>query len=155
MKKQTKLFAIWLTLALVIGVFAIGASAYGHDYAADAAEPVAGETFIAYSDFNNAVIQQYATNASINANTGSVKKLKVANLTAPTTVEVLASGYDSSDRYVQVYNNTAAAASNNFYLNLDTDVPGTSSGMTASDFETKFHEAGLTLAERQYQVLDL
>ncbi len=154
MKKQTKIFAILLTLAIVIGVFAIGASAYGYDYAADAAEPADGETFIAYSNFNNAVLQQYANSASINANTGSAKKLKVANLTAPTTVEVLASGYDSSDRYLQVYNKTASAASNSFYLNLDTDVPGTSTGMTANDFQTKFHDAGFTLAERQYQVLD-
>ena len=154
MKKQTKIFAILLTLAIVIGVFAIGASAYGYDYAADAADPATGETFIAYSDFNNAVLQQYATNATINANSGSAKKLKVANLTTPTTVEVFASGYDSSDRYVQVYNNTASAASNSFYLNLDTDVPGTGSGMTANDFQTKFHDAGYTLAERQYQVLD-
>ena len=154
MKKQTKIFAILLTLALVIGVFAIGASAYGHDYAADAAEPVAGEKFISYSNFNNAVVQTYANNASINANTGSGKKVQVANLSAPTTVEAFASAYDSTDRYIQIYNSTAAAASNSFYLNLNTDVPTTSTGMSASDFQSKFHDAGYTLAERQYQVLD-
>ena len=58
MKKQTKLFAILLTLALIIGVFtvsAIAANNFGYDYAADAASPVTGESYNVYATFEDII----------------------------------------------------------------------------------------------------
>ena len=51
MKKSTKIFAIVLTLALMLGVLVMGISAAGHDYVADNTDPVAGETIEAYIGF--------------------------------------------------------------------------------------------------------
>ena len=67
MKKQTKLFAILLTLALVIGALAVTAlatSSFGHDYAQDAENTVDGEviyfSYHHYEQFKNYLNQEFA-----------------------------------------------------------------------------------------------
>jgi len=79
MKKSTKLFALVLTLALVLGVFTVGAlAATDYDNAANVVDLATGEKILIYSDFSNAEASEYTGTASIPTNNGSTLEMKLA-----------------------------------------------------------------------------
>ena len=145
MKKQTKLFAILLTLALVIGVFAMGASAYGYDYAADAAEPETGETFISYSNFDSVIPGAVAQNKTI-ALSGSTTSMKHANAYTGTVSVVASSEGGVENRYVQFKN--VGNASGSAYMQIYTGTGNTSPVNDTSYASVK------RLNTQKYHVLD-
>ncbi len=159
MKKQTKLLAILLTLVMLIGVFAIGASAYGFNYTAAQAEKITGESFVSYSNFNNSTVKEYVgtgTNKTgsftkQNANAGQTLGFQADD--DATQIYIVQSEKDGTDRYIQIKNETAAAATSSFYLKLATGV-GNTSPLSTDDAKDAFLNSGNTLKDIKYYVLD-
>ena len=71
MKKSTKIFAIVLTLALVLGVITVGAAAFestvGNNYVEDKAEAVPGENITWAANFDNISPTNYGAANTVDA----------------------------------------------------------------------------------------
>ena len=144
MKKQTKLFAILLTLALIIGVFAVAASAYGHDYAADAAESVTGENIFIYAGFQG-ISTPYTMNTTTSKNVKSDnnKNITFSNGYAGTVEVVQENGGDN--KYVET--KYTATGSGSGFLSFASGNAGAATTAATIDGYKSF-------ADLEYQMVD-
>ena len=145
MKKSTKIFAIVLTLALMLGVLVMGISAAGHDYVADNTDPVAGETIEAYIGFEK--IAPFDYNGTdykyLTPEVGKHSPVIVPNNRALPISVVQA----NQNKYLQVKMDKSTSGASS-YINIYPLVGGAAGGGSAL---TDNHNS---LGENKYSVLD-
>ena len=146
MKKSTKIFAIVLTLALVLGVLAMGISAAGRDFVAESQDPVVGEKVELFMGFEKLPVQDM--NPSGNTYITAEVAPKANPVIVPNSrVLPISIVQANQNKYLQVTmdKNTSGASS---YVNLYPAVGGIAgSGSALNDNFT-------SLGDNKYSVLD-
>lgn len=161
MRKQTKLFAILLTLAVVLGTVAIGASAaIGYDYSTAKNEAVTGETIITYYDFEGVT-------PGTKTGTGSMSKQTISANGKTVTldykgrndlVSIVAATNGTTNQYMQINesahsgktNSSGSLVGDGAYMNISTGNGATSKISGANDLDS----VGNSLADIKYHVID-
>ena len=151
MKKQTKLFAILLTLALVFGtvvVTAIATSSFGHDYAQDEQNTVDGEVIRTHINFDSLETVNYGAATEITADpTFKSDNNKTAALY-----------YKGRNGNCSIVEATQGAANKYLHVDLDmeyhTTFPGYLSLSLGNGVSKPEHLEGRTLDDIKYHVVD-
>ena len=160
MKKSTKIFAIVLTLALVLGVFAIGASAaLGHNYAADIEEGITGETVNYYFDFEGCeegVIARPAGNNTYfttKALASNGKSVTIDYKTRDKLLSIEKAEKGLENQYLAFVADAGSGAQygDGAYMNMSIQ-PGLPTPISS---EEALETVGVSISELKYQIIDL